>query len=99
MLIYTTPLRETADERLRAVRDHRDGFKLAELDFAIRGHGQVFGTEQSGTEHFRTADTLKFIEHHQEIAEVANQLIQADDTLSQAIIDTWTSSEPGYVAV
>ena len=99
MLIYTTPLGDTAGERLRAVRDHRDGFKLAELDFAIRGHGQVFGTEQSGTEHFKTADTLQFIAHHQEIAEVANKLIQADDTLSQAIIDTWTSSEPGYVAV
>ena len=34
--------------RLRALRDHRDGFKLAEIDLELRGEGEMLGTRQSG---------------------------------------------------
>jgi len=37
-----------ASRRLRAVRDAKSGFELAEKDLEIRGPGNMFGVEQSG---------------------------------------------------
>src|ERR687890_762428 len=41
--------------RLRALRDHHDGFKLAEIDLELRGEGEMLGTRQSGLAQFRVA--------------------------------------------
>ena len=45
--------RESA--RLRALKDHRDGFRLAEIDLELRGEGELTGTRQSGLARFRFA--------------------------------------------
>ncbi len=37
-----------SDQRLQAIVDTQDGFKLAEIDLEIRGPGEFFGTRQSG---------------------------------------------------
>ena len=34
--------------RLRALAEHHDGFRLAEIDLALRGEGELIGTRQSG---------------------------------------------------
>ena len=101
MLLYDPDpgLSDVARERLRAVQQHRDGFKLAELDFQLRGQGMIFGVRQSGTEHFRTADSSQIIEFHVDVERVLEELSQSDSEIGQRIIDTWTSSDPGYVAV
>ncbi len=41
--------------RLRALAEHRDGFKLAEIDLELRGEGEMLGTRQSGLQAFRFA--------------------------------------------
>ena len=38
----------SARERLMALQDNHDGFRLAEIDLEIRGPGDFFGTRQSG---------------------------------------------------
>jgi len=45
-----TPL---AKQRLLAVTESHDGFKLADKDLALRGPGNIFGTSQSGFEKFK----------------------------------------------
>ncbi len=37
-----------ARQRLEAIEQHNDGFKLAEIDLQLRGPGDLFGTRQSG---------------------------------------------------
>jgi ATP-dependent DNA helicase RecG len=41
--------------RLRALAEHRDGFRLAEIDLDLRGEGELTGTRQSGLARFRFA--------------------------------------------
>jgi len=45
----------TGSGRLRALVDHADGFRLAEIDLALRKEGELIGTRQSGIGHFRVA--------------------------------------------
>ena len=55
ILLYKSPLGETARARLNALRDTEDGFIIAEEDLKLRGGGEVLGTRQSGVPEFRTA--------------------------------------------
>jgi ATP-dependent DNA helicase RecG len=41
--------------RLQALAEHRDGFRLAEIDLEIRGAGDLLGTRQHGMPLFRVA--------------------------------------------
>ena len=45
--------------RLEAIRSTDDGFKIAELDLAIRGPGEFFGARQSGLPPFVVADLTR----------------------------------------
>jgi ATP-dependent DNA helicase RecG len=55
LLLYKTPLGETAKARLAVMRETEDGFRIAEEDLRLRGEGDVLGTRQSGLPGFRVA--------------------------------------------
>ncbi len=55
LLLYRTPLGETAKARLAIMRETEDGFRIAEEDLKLRGEGDVLGTRQSGMPGFRVA--------------------------------------------
>jgi len=46
--LFTDSTSENTSQRLKALIDSEDGFKLAEKDLEIRGPGQFLGTAQSG---------------------------------------------------
>lgn len=56
VLLYQGPLSQLSQERLTIMRDSNDGFLIAEKDLALRGPGQVLGTQQTGLMSFRIAD-------------------------------------------
>jgi ATP-dependent DNA helicase RecG len=55
LLLYQTPLGETAKARLAILRETEDGFRIAEEDLRLRGEGDLLGTRQSGMPGFRIA--------------------------------------------
>ena len=57
-------------ERLRAIRNSRDGFSLALVDLRQRGEGQLFGARQSGMPQLKMARVLD----HQDVIKKARDL-------------------------
>ncbi len=55
-LLFAEDAGDLARRRLRAVESETDGFKLAEVDLALRGEGEILGTRQSGVPRFGVAD-------------------------------------------
>ncbi len=56
LLVFATPLGETARARLKILRESEDGFRIAEEDLRLRGAGEVLGRRQSGMPGYRIAD-------------------------------------------
>jgi ATP-dependent DNA helicase RecG len=50
---------DVGEERLNAMVRTQDGFELAELDLAMRGPGEFFGTRQAGLPDFRVANLVR----------------------------------------
>ncbi|HRP09837.1 MAG TPA: ATP-dependent DNA helicase RecG [Terricaulis sp.] len=53
VLLWKPPLSEHAKQRLDAFRRTDDGFAISELDYKMRGAGDVLGVQQSGLPPFR----------------------------------------------
>ena len=68
-------------ERLLAFADSTDGFELAELDFQLRGPGDLFGTQQHGLPPLRIADLQRDREVLEEARREAQLLIGVDPGL------------------
>ena len=53
---YLFTSQDTRTERLRAMEETNDGFRLAEIDLDLRGPGEVYGVRQSGIPDLHFAD-------------------------------------------
>src|SRR5437763_4724151 len=75
---------DPAQPRPRALAEESDGFKLAEVDLAIRGAGEVLGTRQHGERELRVArlpdDTVLLERAHR----VAEDILSSDPHLAAA---------------
>jgi len=70
--------------RLNAMVNTTNGFELSEIDFKLRGPGNIFGTEQSGLpefEHINLAEDFVLIK---DVKELAFKIIQDDPFLLSA---------------
>jgi ATP-dependent DNA helicase RecG len=68
--------------RLRALAEHTDGFRLAEIDLELRGEGELIGTRQSGLAQFRVAELPRDAELLERARLRAEELMNCDSELS-----------------
>src|SRR5262249_37883840 len=55
-ILFADAASELGRHRIRALVEERDGFKLAEVDLALRGEGELLGTRQHGLPRYRVAE-------------------------------------------
>ena len=71
-------------ERLQALAEHTDGFRLAEIDLRLRGEGELTGTRQSGAPAFRFARLPDDAELLERARASAREILDADPVLAAA---------------
>jgi ATP-dependent DNA helicase RecG len=81
LLLYASPLGETAKSRLAIMRETEDGFRIAEEDLKLRGAGELLGTRQSGLPDMRLADLSAHAELLQAARDDARLVIERDPEL------------------
>ena len=82
--LVADPKTEDAEQRLEALSKYQDGFKLSEVDLAIRGEGTLFGSRQSGLPDLKVAKLLRDIDVLIEARREAFALVAGDPTLRRA---------------
>jgi len=81
ILLYKNNLSENAKKRLKILKSTNDGFKIAEEDLKLRGHGDLLGYQQSGIKNFKFADPI----HHKDLFFLAEEEIKKSNP--EKIID------------
>jgi ATP-dependent DNA helicase RecG len=102
LLCTSAPLASDSDawRRLEQLAATRDGFRIAEADLALRGHGDLFGVRQAGTPRLRFAELADYVDLL-ELARAESDRIDADDpglaraehrALRAAVLARWSAS-------
>lgn len=99
LLLYRQPLSETAQQRLKVMRESHDGFVIAEADLEIRGPGELLGTRQTGLAAFRIA----ILPEHEplliEAQDIAAELYARDPGRAEALMQRWAGARADFARV
>ena len=77
--VFANTENQKAIERLEAFAETADGFEIAELDFQLRGPGELFGTKQHGLPPLRIANLQRDTELLEETSRDAATLVCDDE--------------------
>ncbi|MCL5272512.1 MAG: ATP-dependent DNA helicase RecG, partial [Gammaproteobacteria bacterium] len=92
LLMYQSPLTQIAKERLTVLRDHTDGFKIAQRDLELRGPGEFIGTRQTGDLTFLVADLLRDQSCLKAVQEAADIIFHQYPQLVKPLVDRLLTS-------
>jgi len=97
VLMYSTPLSDTAKARLKAMLETADGFEIARRDLEIRGPGEFFGARQSGAPLLRFADLVLDEDLVRQARAVAQRLLAEHPRAAQAHLARWLGGRAEYL--
>ncbi len=75
---------KTGSQRLKALAETNDGFKIAEKDLELRGPGEFFGSRQSGVPGLRLASLTGDMRVLDEARDAAGEILAHDPGLEKA---------------
>ncbi len=96
VLMYHPPLGQSAERRLRIMRETTDGFRIAEEDLRLRGPGEVLGTRQTGVMQMRVADLIRDQDLLPRIRVAADRLLTESPAAVTALLDRWIGEAARY---
>ena len=89
ILLFGDKLSEGARARLKAIYENADGFKLAELDLALRGEGDLLGERQSGDPMLRFADLERDDDLVRQAIDAATEMLKHHPAAARAHVERW----------
>jgi len=99
LLMYQSPLSDTARQRLGILRDSNDGFVIAEKDLELRGPGEVMGTRQTGSVHFKIADLARDADLLDNIQQTGDQFFAELPHAIKPLCNRWLGASTDYAEV
>jgi len=82
-LLFGNPKTQESRERLRIMTKTCDGFKIAEMDFKLRGPGEFFGTRQHGLPELKISDLIRDFPILKQARADAFEIVSRDPHLTQ----------------
>ena len=82
LLVSSDKISEHSQQRIKAMLEYSDGFKLAEADLKIRGQGDFFGTKQSGVPDLQFADIIADAKIIKKVKNDIIEILQEDNDLN-----------------
>jgi ATP-dependent DNA helicase RecG len=97
MLLYQSPLGETARLRLKVINETTDGFEIARQDLLIRGPGEHLGARQSGAPLLRFADIERDVDLLEAARDAATWMLEHDAPNAEQHLARWLGSRQHYL--
>jgi ATP-dependent DNA helicase RecG len=99
ILLYGTPLSQTARARLKIIYENSDGFEIARQDLLLRGPGEFIGSRQSGLPLLRFADLSADQDLLERSREAAERLLRDDPAAAERHTARWLGGRADYLKV
>ena len=96
VLLYKSPLSEIAQKRLQVMREHSDGFVVAEKDLELRGPGDLLGTRQTGIPQMKIANLARDIIYLPRIRQIANSILTDHPSKVDKLTHRWLLNRVEY---
>ncbi len=96
VLLYRSPLSETAKARLDVLRRTSDGFAIAREDLRLRGPGELLGTRQTGELRYRIADLERDHELLPRVHRAAEDMLAHHRECVPPLIRRWVGERVRY---
>ncbi|MGH8751742.1 MAG: ATP-dependent DNA helicase RecG [Burkholderiales bacterium] len=99
ILMYQSPLGETARARLKIIFENHDGFEIARRDLQLRGPGEFLGSRQSGVPLLRFADINGDADLLDAARAVAARMLNEYPQAAQRHLRRWLGGRQEYIKV
>ena len=93
VLLYQSPLSQTAKERLDILRQSNDGFLIAQKDLELRGPGEILGTQQTGIASMKIADIVRDSYLLKQVGYYSSKMLEAEHNSQNALMTRWIDEE------
>jgi len=93
ILMYQSPLSESAKQRLEILRQSNDGFMIAQKDLELRGPGEILGTQQTGIASMKIANIVRDAYLLKEAGYYSAKMLEASEQNQSALINRWIDEE------
>ena len=93
ILMYQSPLSQTAKQRLDILRQSNDGFLIAQKDLELRGPGEILGTQQTGIASMKIANIVRDSYLLKQAGYYSSKMLTASLDNQNALIDRWIDEE------
>ena len=99
ILLFASPLSDTAKARLKIIYENTDGFEIARQDLALRGPGEFLGARQSGVAMLKIADIERDQAQLEQARVSAEKLLNTQPQVVERHLQRWMERAEQYLKV